>query len=81
MSSRQKWKNVSFKAIAKYSSYDRGYELVRVSLPSVSRTVRKRILESLLDEPRTVGLLEWWARGSLAKRPWRDFHVVVVREK
>lgn len=69
---------ISYEIVGERISQGRVYRLVKCSFPDVNARARKRILEKYLDTNGAIGLIEWWTRGSIARRPWRMFYVILV---
>jgi len=61
-------------------SEGRAYLLVRCSLPDANPRTRRRVLTELLERRYTIGLIEWWTHGSIARKPWREFYVIVIQD-
>jgi hypothetical protein len=61
-------------------SQDRAYMLVRCSLPDANLKTRRRVLAELLERRNTVGLIEWWTRGSIVRKPWGQFYIIVIAD-
>jgi hypothetical protein len=68
----------SYEVVEQKFSNGRLCKLVKIALPPVSTRMRRRILEGFLDGTKALGMIEWWARGSLARRPWRNFYVIII---
>jgi hypothetical protein len=58
---------------------DRAYQLVKCFLPNANLGTRRRVIAELLKRDKTIGLIEWWTRGSIARKPWREFYVIVIQ--
>jgi hypothetical protein len=69
-----------YETIDKKLSQDRVYLLVRCSLPDANLKTRRRVLAELLERRNIIGLIEWWTRGSIARKPWREFYVIVIED-
>lgn len=54
------------------------YQLIEVVSPSKSSKERSSFLYRLLEETRAVGLIEWWTKGSIIKKPKGQFLCVLV---
>jgi hypothetical protein len=59
---------------------DRAYQLVRCSLPDANPRTRRRVLAELLERRKTIGLIEWWTRGSIVRKPWRQFYGIAIED-
>jgi hypothetical protein len=76
--SLKKKASYSYEIITQKTTNGRVYQLIKMSLPPVGVKRRKRILERFLEKENALGLIEWWAHGSLAERPWRDFCIILI---
>jgi hypothetical protein len=72
---------VSYEIISEKMRRDRVYQLAKFSRSKLSRRGRKDIFQRLLREVDTIGIIEWWAHGSITRKPWNDFYVIVIRER
>ena len=54
------------------------YQLVRFSLSEVSTGKRRRIVQTILSESGAIGLIEWWTKGSIVKKPKSHFYAILV---
>jgi hypothetical protein len=68
----------SYDVIFQKRTTSRVYRLVKLSLPNVSTNQRKRVIETLLDGRGAIGLIEWWMRGSIVKKPKWQFYCLLV---
>ncbi len=69
-----------YEVVKEWILEDRLYQLVRCSLPDANRRTRRKVLSELLERRATIGLIEWWIRGSIARKPWREFYVIVIED-
>jgi hypothetical protein len=46
----------------------------------MSAKARRTILENSLNMKNAIGFIEWWDRGSIARKPWREFYVIVIQD-
>jgi len=70
--------DVSYDVLAEKSSETRMYKLLRLSLTKTSNEVRKKILDDILHEEKTIGTIEWWTRGSIVHKPKAKFDIVII---
>jgi len=57
-----------------------GYQLVKFSLPEMSRSKRSEALHKVLEETHAKALIEWWSRGSIVNKPRRQFYCILIFE-
>lgn len=77
----KKTSKVSYEIEAELVSLSRIYQLVRFSFPEMSKDARNRTLGRFIDETDAIGLVEWWERGSIIKKPRLRFYAIVIRKK
>jgi len=56
----------------------RVYQLIEVVSPSKSSKERSNFLYRLLEESGAMGLIEWWTKGSIIKKPKRRFLCMLI---
>jgi hypothetical protein len=59
----------------------RDYQLLKITLPSVGRKTRIKMLESFLEDKDAIGIIEWWSHGSIAEKPWREFYIILILKR
>ena len=59
----------------------RTYALVKFSLPDSSTKKRKETLEKIIQETGSIGLMEWWTKGSIVHKPRSNFYGILVFRK
>jgi hypothetical protein len=57
---------------------NRVYQLVEVSSPSTNRETRSKSLRKMLNKTGAIGLIEWWAKGSIIKKPRERFRCILI---
>lgn len=67
------WRVINAKVVDK-----RVYKLIEVISASESSKARSNFLHRLLEETRAVGLIEWWTKGSIIKKPKGQFLCVLI---
>lgn len=73
-------KDVVYEVLAQRSLRSRTYRVLRFSLSKMSSGMRKKILDKILDEKRTIGTIEWWTQGSIVRKPKAHFDIIVASE-
>lgn len=71
---------LSYEIVNEWVLQNRTYKLLKFSLPNVSARTRRIILERVLNELGAIGLIEWWLRGSIVKKPRQHFYGIVILE-
>lgn len=74
-------KNHQYRVLNTKVVNSRVYQLIEVISPSKSSKERSNFLHKLLEETRAVGLIEWWTKGSIIKKPKRQFLCVLILQK
>jgi hypothetical protein len=80
-------KNFSWRMVSEWSSQNRLYRWIELSLPRISKEKRRKILDTVLDDNASaigfnpVGLMEWWTKGSIVSKPTQKFFIIVILEK
>lgn len=69
---------LSYEVAARKIANDRVYLLLRFSFLKDAKITRKRILEKFIDETNAIGMIEWWTRGSIVKKPQLQFYGILV---
>ena len=78
---QKKAKQVSplrYAIVARKNSKDRIYLLLRFSLSRGSTTARRRFLKRFMEKRNAIGLIEWWTKGSIVKKPNLQFYGILV---
>jgi hypothetical protein len=57
---------------------NRVYQLVEVSSRSTNRENRSKSLRNMLNKTGAIGLIEWWAKGSIIKKPKQRFRCILI---
>jgi hypothetical protein len=57
---------------------NRVYQLVEVSSPPTNRENRSKSLRKMLNNTGAIGLIEWWAKGSIIKKPRERFRCILI---
>jgi hypothetical protein len=57
---------------------NRVYQLVEVSSPSKNRATRSESLRKMLNKTGAIGLIEWWAKGSIIRKPKERFRCILI---
>jgi len=72
---------VSPRIIHEQKRDNRVYQLIQFSLPDIGPKRRSSLIADLLNKPRSIGIMEWWERGSIINKPKRDFMAILVTKK
>lgn len=55
--------------------------MVRFSLSKRDAKMRKRVMEEILDKSGAIGLIEWWLKDSIVRKPKWEFLGILVLER
>ena len=57
------------------------YRIIDQRVTSDRARARRRILKRVLEDNDALGLIEWWERGSIVKKPRSHFYAVMIVDK
>ncbi|MEM2507504.1 MAG: hypothetical protein QXR45_14160 [Candidatus Bathyarchaeia archaeon] len=57
---------------------DRIYQLIEISSQFSNREERADFLQKLVETTGAIGLIEWWPKGSIVKKPRNVFRCILI---
>ena len=57
---------------------NRIYQLIEISSQFSNREERANFLQKLIENAGAIGLIEWWPKGSIVKKPRNIFRCVLI---
>jgi len=73
--------SMTFELMGTRVNNQRVYQLVRFALSRRSLSNRRRIMDWILQCPEAIGVIEWWVKGSITRKPLWEFDCILVFEK
>lgn len=59
----------------------RVYKLIEVTSSSTYSKTRSNFLHKLMERANAIGLIEWWEKGSIVRKPQNRFFCVLILHK
>lgn|GEM_PF-6764050 len=57
---------------------NRIYQLIEISSQFSNREERANFLQKLVENTGAIGLIEWWPKGSIVKKPRNMFRCILI---
>jgi hypothetical protein len=69
-----------YHVLAQKHAKDRVYRFLRFSHFKVDAVMKKRILEKILAEGKTIGAIEWFEKGGIIHKPKVPLEIIIISE-
>ena len=72
--------HVFYDVLGEKHSETRVYKLLRFSYTRIGNRTRKKILDKILAEEKTIGTIDWFEKGGIIHEPKEPFEIITISE-